>query len=84
MPSQTFVQYNYFCQNFIHLSDPISILNIRIILSLGRRPEDVTSEAPTEKNYPSIYWQGLGKHLVVNAPSVGILRCSKNPVDARD
>ena len=33
---------------------------------------------------PSIYWQGLGKHLVDNATSVGILRCSKNPVDARD
>ena len=27
---------------------------------------------------------GLGKHLVDNAPSVGVLRCSKNPVDARD
>ena len=33
---------------------------------------------------PSIYWQGLGKHLVDNAPSVGILSCSKNSVDARD
>ena len=33
---------------------------------------------------PSIYWQGLDKHLVDNAQSVGILRCSKNPVDARD
>ena len=31
-----------------------------------------------------IHWQGLGKHLVDNAPSVGILRFSKNPVDARD
>ena len=29
-------------------------------------------------------WQGLGKHLVDNAPSVGILSCSKNQVDARD
>ena len=34
--------------------------------------------------YPSIKWQGLGKHLVDNAPSVGILSCSKNPADARD
>ena len=33
---------------------------------------------------PSIYWQGVCKHLVVNAPSVGIVRCSKNPVDARE
>ena len=33
---------------------------------------------------PSIYWQGLGKDLVDNAPSVGILRCAKNSVDARD
>ena len=33
---------------------------------------------------PIIYWQGLGKHLVDIAPSVGILRCSKNLVDARD
>ena len=31
-----------------------------------------------------IHWQGLGKHLVDNAPSVGILRFSKNPVDARE
>ena len=31
---------------------------------------------------PSIYWLGLGKHLVDNAPSVDILRYSKNPVDA--
>ena len=27
---------------------------------------------------------GLGKHFVDNAPSVGVLRCSKNPVDARE
>ena len=27
---------------------------------------------------------GLGKHWVDNAPSVGILRCSKNQVDARE
>ena len=33
---------------------------------------------------PSIYWQGVCKHLVDNAPSVGIVRCSKNPVDARE
>ena len=33
---------------------------------------------------PSIYWQGLGKHLVDNAPSVGIVRRVKNPVDARE
>ena len=33
---------------------------------------------------PSIYWQGVCKHLVDNAPSVGILICSKNPVDARE
>ena len=26
---------------------------------------------------------GRGKYLVYNAPSVGLLRCSKNPVDAR-
>ena len=25
---------------------------------------------------PSIYWQGLVKHSVDNAPSVGVLRCS--------
>ena len=25
----------------------------------------------------------LSKHCVNNAPSVGVLRCSKNPVDAR-
>ena len=29
-------------------------------------------------------WQGVCKHLVDNAPSVGIVRCSKNPVDARE
>ena len=34
--------------------------------------------------YPSIYWHGVCKHLVANAPSVGIVRCSKNPVDARE
>ena len=34
--------------------------------------------------YPSIFWQGVCKHLVNNAPSVGIVRCSKNPVDARE
>ena len=33
---------------------------------------------------PSIYWQGVCKHLVDNAPSVGIVSCSKNPVDARE
>ena len=33
---------------------------------------------------PSIYWQGVCKHLVDNAPSVGIVRCSKNQVDARE
>ena len=33
---------------------------------------------------PSIYWQGVCKHLVDNAPSVGIVRCSKNAVDARE
>ena len=33
---------------------------------------------------PSIYWQGLGKHLDANALSIGILRRSKNPVDAGD
>ena len=34
--------------------------------------------------YPSVYWQGLGKHLVDNAASVSILRCSKNRVYSRD
>ena len=29
-------------------------------------------------------WPRLNKHLFDNAPSVGILRCSKNLVDARD
>ena len=33
---------------------------------------------------PSINWQGVCKHLVDNAPSVGIMRCSKNLVDARE
>ena len=33
---------------------------------------------------PALYWQGLGKHLVDNAPSVVILINPKNPVDARD
>ena len=33
---------------------------------------------------PSIYWQGVCKHLVVNAPSVRIVRCSKNLVDASE
>ena len=43
----------------------------------------MTSAPPIDIFYPSIYWQGLGKH-VVDTPSVGILRCSKNLVDARD
>ena len=33
---------------------------------------------------PSIYWQGVCKHLVDDAPSVDIVRCSKNPLDARE
>ena len=33
---------------------------------------------------PSIYWQGLGKHLVDHEPSVGIFEMLYNPVDARD
>ena len=27
---------------------------------------------------------GICQHVVYNVPSVGILRCSKNPVDARE
>ena len=52
--------------------------------SVRRRPDEVTSEASSEFFHPSIYWQGLGNYLVDNAPSVGILRCSKYLVDARD
>ena len=48
-----------------------------------RRPDEVTSEASSDFFYPSIYWLGLGKLFVDNAPAVGILRCSKNPVDAK-
>ena len=39
---------------------------------------------PSDIFLPEHLPQGLGKHLVDNAPSVGILSCSKNPIDARD
>ena len=39
---------------------------------------------PADVFDPSINWQGVCKHLVVNVPYVGIVRCSKNPVDARE
>ena len=65
---------------FVAISDPVLFQRAdAMLLAVKRRPDEVTSEASSE-----IYWHGLDKHLVDTAPSVVILRCSKNPVDARD
>ena len=61
-----------------------SILCSKLYL-LRRRRQSLRLQGPLANFVdPSIYWQGLGKHFVDNAPSVGVLRCFKNPIDARD
>ena len=45
-------------------------------MCLRRRPDYAKKRHLAIFFDPSIYWQGVCKHLVDNAPSVGIVRCS--------
>ena len=63
---------------------PRLILEYTFWLTLRRQPDYAKKRYLVIVFDPSIYWQGVCKHLVDNAPSVGIVRCSKNPVDARE
>ena len=81
-----FVWFRTFCKPVIMRGRTIE--KITSIFSVGRTSgasQMQRLQRPLATVFdPSIYWQGLGKHLADNAPSVGIVRCFKNPVDARE